>query len=254
MTILIERRDDVAHLTLANEKQRNALSPDDFAALHDELDAIGLSGDIRAVVITGAGTAFCSGAGLPATMTQDPPAVITRRIHRTALKLHQLPQPTIAAVNGAAYGAGMSLALGCDIVLASSTATFCQVFVKRGLAPDFGSSWLLPRLVGLQTAKRLALLAEVLDAQTARELGLVTEVVQPDALAEAAQALARRLAAGPPVALALTKQLLNRSFASSFADQLDAEASGSGVTTATADAREAFSAFAEKRDPVFRGR
>ena len=254
MTILVDHDGDIAHITLANEKQRNALSPEDFATLHDELDTIGLSSRTRAVVITGAGTAFCSGAGLPAKMTDEPPAIITRRIHRTALKLHQLPQPTIAAVNGPAYGAGMGLALGCDIVLASTAATFCQVFVKRGLALDFGNSWLLPRFVGLHVAKRLAMLADVLDAQAAKDLGIVAEVVEPDALAGAAQALARRLADGPPIALALTKQLLNSSFDTSFADQLDAEASGSGVTTATADAREAFTAFTEKRGPVFQGR
>src|SRR5687768_2680985 len=125
-------------------------------------------------------------------------------IHEAARALHRLPQPCVAAVDGPAFGAGMSLALGCDLVVASTSATFCQVFVKRGLSPDFGSTWLLPRLVGLHTAKRLAMLGDTVTAERARELGLVAEVTSPEELLQTATGIARRLADGPPLALALT--------------------------------------------------
>jgi enoyl-CoA hydratase/carnithine racemase len=128
------------------------------------------------------------------------------------------------------------------------------VFVKRGLSPDFGSSWLLPRIVGLHTAKKLALLGDTIDADQAERLGIVTEVVAPDELADAATRLARRLADGPPIALAYTKSLLNQSFASGFDDMLDREAAVASANMAAEDAGEALAAFREKRAPVFKGR
>jgi len=253
MSIKFESADGIARVTLAAPDRRNALTPGEFAELRGILATIAASDD-RAVVITGEGTAFCAGAFLPLGGPQDPPIVMMRQIDETARALHRLPQPCVAAVNGHAVGAGMSLALGCDLVIASANATFSQIFVKRGLSPDFGSSWLLPRIVGLHTAKRLALLGDTIDAAEAHRLGIVTEVVAPDELAGAATVLARRLADGPPIAMALTKELLNQSFTSGFDEALDREATVAATNMAAQDAAEALMAFKEKRAPVFRGR
>jgi 2-(1,2-epoxy-1,2-dihydrophenyl)acetyl-CoA isomerase len=254
MSIKFESADGIARVTLSAPERRNALTPGEFAELREILAAIAASRDDRVVVITGEGTAFCAGAFLPLGGPQDPPIIMMRQIDETARALHRLPQPCIAAVNGHAVGAGMSLALGCDLVIASANASFSQVFVKRGLSPDFGSSWLLPRIVGLHQAKRLALLGDTIDAAQAQRLGIVTEVVAPEDLGAAATALARRLADGPPIAMALTKELLNQSFTSGFDDALDREAAVAATNMAAEDAAEALAAFKEKRAPVFRGR
>jgi len=254
MTIKFESADGIARVTLAAPERRNSLTPGEFAELRDILASIAASAEHRAVVLTGEGTAFCSGAYL--TLDGPPVSSITvmRQINETARMLFRLPQPTVAAVNGHAVGAGMSLALGCDLVIASANAKFSQIFVKRGLSPDFGSSWLLPRIVGLQAAKKLALLGDIIGADEAARLGIVTEVVSPEELTEAATRLARRLADGPPIALALTKELLNQSFTSGFDEALDREAAVAATNTAAEDATEALKAFTEKRAPVFRGR
>lgn len=254
MTITVVRDAGLVRLTIDRPERRNALTMEGFAELGRVLAEVARTPADRAVLITGAGTAFCSGADLSRGVPDEPVTRLMARINDVARTLHRLPQPCVAAVNGPAYGAGMSLALGCDIVVASEAATFSQVFVKRGLSPDFGSSWLLPRLVGLHTAKRLALLGDPITAAQARELGLVAEVTPTDALLEAATAVARRLADGPPIALAQTKRLLNQAFSVSFDDALDAEAAASAVNTATEDVAEAFRALAEKRPAVFRGR
>ncbi|MFC5745602.1 enoyl-CoA hydratase [Actinomadura rugatobispora] len=254
MSIEFESADGIARVTLAAPERRNALTPDEFAQLRDVLAAIAASPSERVVVITGEGTAFCAGAALPPDRPQSPPIVLMRQINETARALHRMPQPCVAAVNGPAVGAGMSLALGCDFVIASTTATFSQIFVKRGLSPDFGSSWLLPRLVGLHTAKRLALLGDTIDAEQAAALGLAGEVVAPDELEAAVTELARRLAAGPPIALALTKDLLNQSLTTGFDDALGREAAAAATNLGAEDTTEAFAAFRERRAPQFKGR
>jgi 2-(1,2-epoxy-1,2-dihydrophenyl)acetyl-CoA isomerase len=254
MAITFDSADGIARVTLAAPERRNALTPDEFAELRDILASIASDTAQRVVVLTGEGSAFCAGAFLPLGDPQDPPVVLMREINETARALHRLPQPCVAAVNGHAVGAGMSIALGCDLVIASAAATFSQVFVKRGLSPDFGSSWLLPRIVGLHTAKKLALLGDTIDAEEAKRLGIVTEVVVPGELAEAATRLARRLAEGPPIAMSLTKGLLNQSFAASFDETLDREAVAAATNMAADDAGEALAAFREKRAPIFKGR
>jgi 2-(1,2-epoxy-1,2-dihydrophenyl)acetyl-CoA isomerase len=254
MTIKFESADGIARVTLAAPERRNALTPGEFGELRDILAAIAANPADRAVVLTGEGTAFCAGAYLPLGGPQDPPILLMRQIDETARALHRLPQPIVAAVNGHAVGAGMSLALGCDIIVASTAAKFSQVFVKRGLSPDFGSSWLLPRIVGLHMAKKLALLGDTIDAHEAVRLGIVAEVVLPEQLAETATSLARRLADGPPIAMALTKELLNQSFTEGFDQALDREATVAATNMAAGDAAEALAAFREKRAPVFQGR
>ena len=153
-----------------------------------------------------------------------------------------------------AAGAGMSMALGCDLVVASDTARFSQIFSKRGLSVDFGASWLLPRLIGLHRAKELAFFADIIDASQAAEFGLVNRVVPADELDGFVDDWASRLAAGPTLALSMTKTMLNNSFSLSMEQALEEEARSQAVNFATADTAEAMAAFAEKRDPRFEGR
>ena len=176
-----------------------------------------------------------------------------RALTDVALLLHELPIPTVAKVTGVAVGAGWNLALGCDLVVATPEARFSQIFARRGLSLDCGGSWLLPRLVGLQQAKRLVLLAEMIDADQARELGLVTWVVPEPDIDAFVDDLGARLVAGPPIALAQSKALLNEGTDRTMRDAVAGEARAQAVNFATADAPEAYAAFAHKREPRFTG-
>ncbi|SOD72123.1 2-(1,2-epoxy-1,2-dihydrophenyl)acetyl-CoA isomerase [Jatrophihabitans sp. GAS493] len=254
MSVTLARADGIARITIDNPGRRNALTPADFATLRDLLGEVADTPGDRVLIVAGAGGTFCAGADLSDGPPESSVIAAMRPIHETARALHRLPQPVIAAVEGHAVGAGMSLALGCDIVLASTSAKFSQIFVKRGLSPDFGSSWLLPRLVGVHMAKRLALLGDIIDAQEALRLGIVAEVSEPDDFQQTVDRWAGRLAEGPPMAMAFTKQLIDQSFSTSFDDALDAEAAVAAVNSVSEDATEAFKAFAEKRTPTFKGR
>lgn len=254
MSVDVTRDRGLVHIVLNAPERRNALTPEEFEQFGAELARIAGNPTDRAVLVTGTGSAFCAGAHLAETVPDESTLAIMARIHAAARALHRLPQPIVAAVNGPAYGAGMSLVLGCDIVVAAETATFCQVFLKRGLIPDFGSSWLLPRIVGRQVAKRLVLTGDPIGADEAFRLGIVSNVVPADELSVTANSLARALADGPPLAQRLAKQLLNASSTTSFDDQLDAEAAGATIAAASKDVAEAFAAFAAKRAPEFRGR
>ncbi|MBH0780735.1 enoyl-CoA hydratase/isomerase family protein [Nocardia sp. NEAU-351] len=251
--LLTRDEDGVRTLTLNRPHRKNAIDAELWAALADALREVATDRSVRALVITGAGGAFCSGADISVPDNAHP-IYRMRALTDVAALLYELPLPTIASVTGVAVGAGWNLALGCDLVVAAAEASFSQIFAKRGLSMDLGGSWLLPRLVGLQQAKRLAMLAETLDAAQAHALGLVTWVV-PGAEIDAFTAdLAARLAAGPPVALAQIKALLNDGSASTHREALAAEARAQGLNFATADAKEAFAAFAARREPTYTGR
>src|SRR5215469_1616381 len=178
----VERSDGVVTITLHRPDKKNAID----AALREELqasfDEISANADDRAVVLTGAGDAFCSGADLTSLAPSGDPLGHMRAIGELALALHRLPQPTIAKVNGIAAGAGCNMALGCDLVVASETARFSEIFSRRALSLDFGGSWLLPRLVGLHRAKELAFFGDMISAADARAIGLVNRVVPADEL------------------------------------------------------------------------
>ncbi|MFJ8105708.1 enoyl-CoA hydratase/isomerase family protein [Streptomyces sp. NPDC096132] len=246
--------DGVRTLTLNRPHRRNALDAELWEALRAALTEAGRDRGVRAVVLTGAGGAFCSGADLPKEISTAHPLYRMRTLTDVALLLHELPVPTVAKVTGPAVGAGWNLALGCDLVVATPGSTFSQIFARRGLSLDLGGSWLLPKLVGLQQAKRLALLAETVDAEEARALGLVTWVVDAGAVDAFVDDLTARLTAGPPVALAQTKALLNEGADRTLRDALASEARAQSVNFASADAPEAFAAFAQKRTPRFTGR
>ena len=170
------------------------------------------------------------------------------------LAVHELPKPTIAKIRGIAAGAGLSLALVCDLTVASDNARLSEIFSKRGLSVDGGSSWLLPRLIGLHRAKELAYFADIISAEEAASIGLVNRVV-PDADLDAfVDGWAQRLAAGPPIALSLTKKLLHNAMSVDMAQALEDEARSQTINFYTEDTAEAMRAFAEKREPTFHGR
>ena len=175
------------------------------------------------------------------------------RIHAAALAFHRVPKPVIAAVNGVAAGAGMNLALGADVIYASDTARFTEIFVKRGLTIDFGGSYLLPRLVGLHRAKELAFTADIIDAAEAERIGLVNKVVPSSDLMKVTMDLAYRLAHGAPTPLALIKESLNRGAQSSMDQALAFEAQAQAQCFGTEDMGEAMAAFLQKREPDFKG-
>jgi enoyl-CoA hydratase/carnithine racemase len=251
--LLSEDRDGVRTLTLNRPHRKNALNPDLWVALRDALRAITDDDSVRVLVITGAGGAFCSGADVGVPEDVHPNRKL-RRLTDVALALNELPIPTIAKVTGVAVGAGWNLALGCDFVVATPESKFSQIFAKRGLSVDLGGSWLLPKLVGLQQAKRLVLLAETIDADEARSLGLVTWVQAADEIDGFVADLGVRLAAGPTVAMAQSKALLKAGADCTLPEALANEARAQPGNFATADSAEAYAAFAEKREPSFTGK
>ena len=252
--ILLDIDGPIATITLNRPHRKNAQTAEGWALLYDHLREISYNDDVRAVVLTGAGGAFCAGADIGGGPAGGHPLTRVRNISRTPEALYSLNKPTIAKVEGAAVGAGFNMALCCDFVVASSTAKFSEIFAKRGLSIDFGGAWLLPRLAGLQQAKRLAFLAEFITPQEAQELGLVTWVKEPDEIDAFVDDLAGRLAKMPPVAIAQNKDLLHNGVVQSFRDVLDNEARAQAINYATDDAPAAFKAFADKTEAEFTGK
>jgi 2-(1,2-epoxy-1,2-dihydrophenyl)acetyl-CoA isomerase len=251
----VDRADGVVTITLSNPGKKNALTVPQWEALRDEAQRIAhRTQQDRCVVLTGADGDFCSGQDLWVT-SETPVHQLTqmRHINSCVQAFHDLPQPTIAKVDGVAVGIGLNLALSCDFVLASDRSRFSEIFAQRGLSLDGGGSWLLPRLVGLQRAKELALFAEIIPAQDALAMGLVNRVVPVDELDALVEAWVAKLLALPPIALASTKKMLNRAFEQSFEQALDDEARSQTVNIATRDTTEAIQAFVEKRTPTFEG-
>ncbi|MGR6520268.1 enoyl-CoA hydratase/isomerase family protein (plasmid) [Rhodococcus erythropolis] len=253
--VLFETIDGVTTITLNRPERKNAIDTAMWSTLSEILQEIRNDSSTRVVVLQGAGNAFCAGADVAKSKHQEHPIPRLRRIGDVALALFELPVPVIAKVDGVAAGAGANLALACDLVVASSRARFNQIFVKRGLSIDFGGSWLLPRIVGLQQAKRLALLAETIDVDEAYRLGLVTWIRQPEDLEGFVAELAGRLASLPPIALAQTKSLLNEGVGIDMPAAIRNEAAAQAVNFATEDAPAAFKAFLDRSDPpIYTGR
>jgi enoyl-CoA hydratase/carnithine racemase len=252
--VLLTCRDGgVLTLTLNRPRRKNAIDDALWSALRVQLAAAGDDPDVRVVVLTGAGGDFCAGADLAAGLSSEHPLSRMRRVNEVALLLHELPMPSIAHVDGVAVGGGWNLALGCDLVVATPQARFSQIFARRGLSVDLGGSWLLPRLVGLQQAKRLAMLGEMIAASEAHRLGLVTWIVERPEIDAFVADLAGRLAGAAPVALAQSKALLHHGAGGNLREALAEEARALAVNFATADAPAAFAAFNEKREPEFTG-
>jgi 2-(1,2-epoxy-1,2-dihydrophenyl)acetyl-CoA isomerase len=259
--LLYEVKDGVATLTLNRPDRLNALGGTLRDDLLDAVTRASADPEVRVMIVTGAGKGFCAGGDVKA-MNDNREAARERPLldrvapsrDRVLLAMRDAPQPIIAAVNGAAAGAGMNLALGCDMRLASTAARFSQAFVKRGLHPDWGGTYFLPRAVGLARAAELIFTGDVIDAQEALRIGLVSRVVAPEELMPAAHDLARKIAGGPPVAIRLAKRALYHSQDCDLRQALEFETFAQNICQDTEDAREGVRAFVEKRAPVFRGR
>ncbi|MDP2627602.1 MAG: enoyl-CoA hydratase [Candidatus Rokubacteria bacterium] len=254
-TLLLDRAPNgVVTLTLNRPEKKNAMNGTMWRELLAVFTEVAGSDTDRVLVITGAGDAFCSGADLSAgPPAQGHPMAAMRHVADVALALHRLPKPVIAKVNGVAAGGGCNLALGCDLIVASETARFSEIFSRRGLSVDVGGTWLLPRLIGLHRAKELAFFADIVSAQEAAGMGLVNRVVPAAELDAFVCGWADRLAAGPPIALSMTKRLLTNAFSVTLDEALEAEGMAQSVNLATQDTVEAIQAFLEKREPRFRG-
>ena len=251
--------DGVAQITFNRPDVLNALDAPLLEALDQALRQAQRDG-ARAGLLTGNGRAFCSGADLAslgASMDMTNPIQVrgwVHRMHEVLLRLFEMEIPWVAAVNGPAVGVGCHFALACDFVFMSQDAYFLWAFTQRGLSVDGGGTWLLPRMVGLHRAKRLALAPEKLSAQGAKELGLATAIVPADQLMKQAVELAQRLACGPTVALGLTKAAMNRGLSQTFRQTLEFEAQAQAINVQTEDVQEGIRAFLEKRAPRFQGR
>lgn len=255
-TLLVDRRDGIVTVTLNRPQRKNAVNGPMWDELLAVFREVADRDTDRVLVLTGAEGNFCSGADLAGEEGDRRPhqLAVMRHVGDVCLALYRLPQPTIAKVRGVAVGAGMNLALMCDLVVADETARFSEIFARRGLSIDFGGSWLLPRRIGMHRAKELALLAEIIGAEEAERIGLVNRVVSAGQLDELVAEWAGRLAAGPPIALAQTKRLLNNAVGVTLEQALDEEGAAQTVNASTTDTREAMRAFIDKREPTFTGR
>lgn len=258
--ILFTLENHVAWVTMNRPDARNAVN----AELREELISVFVDArtnpDIRALVLTGAGKGFCTGADLSGPRGQSPTGpgagreVMKQSSQRLIRALWELEKPVIAAVNGVAAGLGSHLAFASDLVVAAEDARFIEVFVRRGIAIDAAGAFLLPRLIGLSKAKELVFFGDDLSAADAARIGLVNKVVPGDQLAAAAREWAEKLAQGPTFAIGMSKRLLNRSLESSFETALEEEATAQSLVTQSEDTREGMTAFMERRAPQFKGR
>ncbi|MFI4988026.1 MAG: enoyl-CoA hydratase/isomerase family protein [Alphaproteobacteria bacterium] len=261
--VLMTRKGAVATVTLNRPAALNALDAAMMAALEETFTTLEADAEVRAVIVKGAGEHFMAGGDVklfhrgldlaPAERRRQLESFV-HKVHPTVLVIRRMPQPVIASVRGAAAGFGMSLVMACDLAVAAEDAYFTLAYSLIGTSPDGSGTYHLPRIVGMKKAMELALLAERFDAKTALTLGLVNKVVPPAELEAASEALAERLAAGPTHAYGNTKRLMNRSLASTLADQLQAEAESFADCGAGEDFAEGVRAFVEKRKPRFSGR
>ena len=253
--IIYEVSDRIATITLNRPDAMNATTDELYHEFQDALGRVASDPDVGCLILTGAGRGFCAGADLKAR--KDDMTPLQRRTrHRWLLKdivepLIRLEKPVIAAVNGAAAGAGFNIALACDFVIASDKASFIQAFAKVGLVPDLGGLYLLSRVVGIAKAKELCFTARKVGAEEAQVIGIVNHVVPHDTLLDEARAIAATIAKGSPTALAMTKTLLNKSSNSTLDQMLEFESYAQTVAYLTPEYEEGVQAFREKRAPDF---
>jgi 2-(1,2-epoxy-1,2-dihydrophenyl)acetyl-CoA isomerase len=257
--IVFEAAEGVATITLNRPDVLNSFTRSMAAELRAAIERVGADDTLRAVVLTGAGRAFCAGQDLAEAAPKDQPIPdlgdIVRDSYNPVIRaIRTLEKPVICAVNGVAAGAGANLAYACDILFASASATFIQSFAKIGVIPDSGGTFILPRIVGLHRATVMTMLAEKMSAEQAKEWGLVYMVTEPGALLETATGTARQLATQPTRALGLIKRGFNKSLGVDLDAQLDYEEELQREAGRSDDYREGVAAFLSKRKPVFRGR
>jgi len=259
--VRVERDGHIVTVTLDRPGTRNACSMNMWLAIRDAFRSIAAS-DARCVVLTGANGDFCSGADIVKSSRdggsdsgwEGNKLTAMRQLAESVIAVHDCPVPVIAKVPGVAVGAGFGLALAADMLWCSDRARMSAVFAKLGLSLDYGSSWLLAKRLGLHQAKQVALTAEMLNADRIRELGFANAVVAHDELDAVVAGVAQRIADGPPIALSMTKRMLDNAATSSLVQALETEAIAQNVNLGTTDMAEAMIAFAEKRTPVFDGR
>jgi len=259
--LLETHQDGIATITFNRPEARNAMSPEMMTALADALPRLAADRSVRAVVLTGAGGAFCAGGDVKGFASRSGGDFnVEDRVHRlrSAMELsrclHEMPKPTLAVIPGPAAGAGLSLALACDLRIAANTAKLTTAFARIGLSGDYGGSYFLTHLVGAAKARELFFTAEVISGQQAFELGIVTRVTTADDLAAAAAAFATQLAGLPTVAVGYMKKNLNAAQRGSLSEVMDLEALHMVRTFMTDDHKGAAEAFVEKRAPTFTGR
>ena len=259
--ILVEKKEGVAVVTLNRPERFNSFTTSMYRELPRIVDQLRRDDEVKAVILTGAGKGFCSGSDVSDRLGdrlekggEESRFENLRQVGAMALDIADFDKPVIAAINGAAVGAGLSLALLCDIRLASEKARFGAVWLSVGLIPDLGSTYSLPRIVGREKALELMLSREIIGADEALKIGLVSKVFPHDQLMDEARKLAEQLSAGPSVAIELTKRALQRSLENDLKTQLDYETYAQNVCRQTEDHREGIRAFTEKRKPVFAGR
>jgi 2-(1,2-epoxy-1,2-dihydrophenyl)acetyl-CoA isomerase len=256
-TVLLHKENGVGYITLNRPEKYNSYNREMALALQSHLDDCEQDDTVRCIYLTGAGKGFCSGQDLSEAMS--PSAAELERMVRehynaTITRIRNIEKPVIAAVNGVAAGAGANLALACDIVLASESATFLQAFSKIGLIPDSGGTFFLPRLVGMQRAAALMMTADKVTAAEAVAMGMIYKSFSDETFEHESKKLAMTLAQMPTKGIGLTKRLLNQSFDNNLEQQLDQEAKVQVEAGATADFKEGVRSFLEKRKPVFTGK
>ncbi len=258
--LIVDRDEGLVTVTLDRPERKNAIS----AAMWNELDAVltDVESDptVRALVVTGAEGNFSAGADLSGEESAgltgrgvQPIVHEMRIVGRIISRLKHLPKPTLAAVDGVAVGVGLGIALACDLVVATDRARFMEVFVKRGLALDGGTSWTTPHLVGVRRAKQMAYFGDTLDAATALQWGLINEVVTPEELPALVAEWGQRLATGPTTAMSLMKAQIDASVTGTFDDAMEGEARAQHIVYTTKDMKEGFLSYMERRDPRFTG-
>jgi 2-(1,2-epoxy-1,2-dihydrophenyl)acetyl-CoA isomerase len=259
-TLHVDRDSETGVATLTLDRPpRNAIDGKLAGELAEALSDIAGDDGVRAVILTGAGPAFCAGGDLKVLADElaDPEAAraFMRACHRCIVAIAEMEKPVIAAVNGDAAGAGWSIALACDLIVAAGSARFIMAFVKVGLVPDLGGAWQLTQLVGQHKAREWMMLGDIVTAAEAERYGVVSRLIEtPDGVLPAAEALATQLAAGPTRSLALMKGMVARYGALSLTDALEDEAEAQAVASQTEDFQEGVQAFQQKRPPNFKGK
>lgn len=256
-SVLFQIEANVAVITLNRPDKLNAFNRDMALLLQQQLDECAKLQEVRCVYITGAGKGFSAGQDLAEVIAPDGPTmtqILSEHYNPIIDRIRKMPKPVVAAVNGVAAGAGANIALCCDIVVASESASFIQAFSKLGLVPDSGGTYFLPRLIGWQKASALSMLGDKISAADAERMGMIYKVIAGEGFGSATLQLAQQMAQMPTQGLALIKQALNQSFTNNYEQQLALEDKLQQEAAATDDFKEGVNAFLEKRAPLFTGK